>query len=53
MKLPVIDKVDCPLCYGNGCEMCHNRGWIETEAGREEREAEEDRRADAARKVDD
>lgn len=51
-KLPVHDdhKVDCGHCYGNGCLYCSNRGWVETEEGREEREAAEDDRADAWRK---
>lgn len=55
MTLPVADqhKADCPSCYGNGCSDCHGRGWLETAEGREEREAEEDRRADARRKGED
>lgn len=55
MGLPVHDshKVDCGNCYGMGCIACSNRGWHETTEGREEREAEEDRRADARRKGED
>lgn len=51
-RLPVADehKIDCGFCYGNGCGSCGYRGWNESEEGREEREAEEDRRADARRK---
>lgn len=51
-KYPVADahKVECGNCYGNGCFCCGNRGWNETEEGREEREAAEDYRADAIRK---
>lgn len=54
-RLPVADrhKVDCGRCYGNGCSDCANRGWHETDEGREEREDEEDRRADARRKGED
>ena len=49
---PVADrhKIDCGNCYGNGCGFCSNRGWIESEEGREEREDAEERRADAIRK---
>ena len=49
---PVADrhKLDCGNCYGNGCASCSNRGWIESDEGREEREDAEDRRADAIRK---
>lgn len=52
MRLPVAHrhKAECGRCYGNGCSDCGNRGWHETDEGREEREAEEDRRADAKRK---
>jgi hypothetical protein len=35
-------REDCGNCYGNGCGSCGNKGWIETEAGREAREAWED-----------
>lgn len=49
---PVADsaKVDCGNCYGQGCGSCDGRGWVETQEGREEREAAEDARADAIRK---
>lgn len=49
---PVADqhKLDCGNCYGNGCLSCNNRGWVESDEGREEREDAEDRRADAIRK---
>lgn len=52
MSLPVADrhKVECGSCYGHGCSGCNNRGWTESAEGREEREAEEDARADARRK---
>lgn len=42
-------RVDCGNCYGNGCLACGNRGWVETDAGREAREEAEDRRADERR----
>lgn len=42
-------KEDCGHCYGNGCAMCHGRGWIETQEGREERESAEEDWADAER----
>lgn len=50
-RLPVAErhKEECGRCYGNGCSTCFNRGWHESEEGREEREEEEDRRADEAR----
>lgn len=52
MRLPVSPRhmEECGNCYGIGCSNCFNRGWSESAEGREEREAEEDRRADARRK---
>lgn len=53
--LPVAasSKIEHDACYGQGCFACENRGWFESTEGREEREAEEDRRADARRKGED
>lgn len=50
-RLPVADrhKVDCGNCYGNGCGSYGNRGWVETEEGREEREEAEERRGEEMR----
>lgn len=50
-RYPVADrhKIDCGYCYGNGCFVCGNRGWTESEEGRREREQAEDDRADAER----
>lgn len=42
-------KEDCGSCYGNGCAACGNRGWFETEEGRQSREQAEDDWADAER----
>lgn len=51
-RFPVADqhKVEHDACYGMGCFACGNRGWFESDEGREEREDAEDRRADAIRK---
>ena len=49
-RVPESARVDHSPCYGNGCPGCDGRGWVETEEGREDREAAEDEAADAARK---
>lgn len=40
---------ECGNCYGNGCFVCGNRGYVESDAAREAREDWEDGAYDRAR----
>jgi hypothetical protein len=44
MRIPEQHRAECGSCYGNGCFVCGNRGWSESDEGREAREYAEERR---------
>ena len=49
-RIPDQYREEHSACYGVGCFACSNRGWFESEEGRESREDYEGRKADAQRK---